>query len=1693
MAQVVGNRFELLDCIGSGDQGRVYRARDVWESTFSALKIFHEKPDPTGLRIWGDIRHPNIVEIRDICLREVSPFVVMEYVPNLPIHDFNTVFGEQYIWKLIRDVLVALRIAHNRGICHGDIKPSNILISKDSMGHPLAVKLTDFGLYKSIGADQESFSGSIAYVAPEIIRGLPVDNRSDIYSFGATLYELVTGRPVFQGPDLRTVFRGHLEESPVHPRVLNPEISEDLNELIIRFLAKEPSEGTFEFESINVYSDMKTVLPEPRWIPRNRPEKMVSRLLELASQGNGGVALIRGDAGTGKSSLLRKLRLEMGLCGNAPIYIDSSESSNERNLTEQLFAMATKTLDRSDADASPGNIDANVQFCLPVDFMEKLRSIEEGRSIQIFIDSVDQNSELIDALQHLIPLAGTESLLIIIALDVPLFSDESGMFAKMSRLPHVRNIPLRRFTVKEMEKLLVSMLATDEIDEKLVNTVHRLSGGLPGLGADVLQYLMKKGYLGEQDGQWITHRLSELDYFDSSLKLLADSVIPALNTTEKELLGRLGLMESPVPEHLVDMILGSDLLDVIEHWDALSDSGLIRLTSRGWVIKQRELLSDAKSLIPENRRPAFHEHVARIIDREFRGDPAWASILIHHLIQAGDHEAAAHRVLEFAGNAAQTDRYGIASRLLEKVVGFIETLTIHDQIKILDLLGHCYIKIGDMTKAKTHLLRIIDSPMIAHVEDSQLVSLHHKLARVLSNTGDMNEARKHVEVIQNDPVLKAFKPNEDLEILAYIAAKQHEWSEAEYYARTCLNNLTESHADNDILSKIENTLGVALLMLGRLTEAEEHIKKSYQLRMDNENYLDAGRCAINLGIFHNKLGQYSDAVHWLRLAETRFDSIGAIAWSAQATDTRANIYRIMGRSQEALKLSIRAIRLAKSSGQKRMEIIALNRQGLIWTNLGETGRAKSCFRKSFDMANRLGHTSTMASAASNLADIERVSGKYGEAEKWYLEAQQLAQKQQSTYTIGNCRVGLAKLYRESGDLASAEKKLNQAMKDLEEANELRGMLYARCERAELLLAKNLSEESKREMDRIDLSTGEFAPGDKSMVFRIQGNIYNRLEMTEEAKIVFKDCLDTADKSGITEIRARAFLDVGKWLAEKGPIRGFRAAERYLTKAKDAFTRIGAVPKIQEIEKVLNEIGGLESSGVPVNESGTRKLSSLYRMMSIANRCHDSNEILTQILDLGVHAVGGERGLIILIDGESDELSVEACTEIDGATIADARRISESIVRQVAGAGVPIYSGDALNDVRFSEYDSIKINRISCFICVPLVLKEQIVGTIYVDSCNMAHQFTESDLTFLAAFAHHAAIAMENLRLREKLEAENLYLQEQLKTVYSFNTLVGHSPAMEAVYAKMTAVAQSPVTVVVQGETGTGKELIARAIHFNSNRSKEKFIPVNCGAMPDSLLESELFGYAKGAFTVAVQSTPGVFVSAHRGTLFLDEITDMSPNLQVRLLRVLESGEIKPLGQPNSREVDVRIVCATNKDLYQEMKAGRIREDLYYRLKVVIIQVPPLRERLQDIPLLMMHFLKKYSQQFGKEIMRYSDEVMSFLCSKEWPGNVRELEHVIEACVALCSTKTIDMDTVEMAVGSAMVAGHTIIPSLTLAEAKSAMERSYISRALRDTGWNVSAAARLLGMNRRQVQRLMKRHDLGSAATYHRSQPARSSS
>ena len=425
-------------------------------------------------------------------------------------------------------------------------------------------------------------------------------------------------------------------------------------------------------------------------------------------------------------------------------------------------------------------------------------------------------------------------------------------------------------------------------------------------------------------------------------------------------------------------------------------------------------------------------------------------------------------------------------------------------------------------------------------------------------------------------------------------------------------------------------------------------------------------------------------------------------------------------------------------------------------------------------------------------------------------------------------------------------------------------------------------------------------------------------------------------------------------------------------------------------------------------------------------------------------------------------------------------IDDSLAGQVWQTQKPLITGNVAEWAQLPRLiERAKAFGVQSSCTLPLTTARGRLGTLTF-SCKELAAYDASDVNYLQLVANQVAVAVENAlafqkieALKDKLAKEKAYLEEEARTEHDFGNIVGESAVLRATLKKVETVAPTDSTVLVYGETGTGKELIARAVHDLSPRKERTFVKLNCAAIPTGLLESELFGHEKGAFTGAITHKLGRFELANQGTLFLDEVGDIPLELQPKLLRVLQEQEFERLGSTRTIHVNVRLVAATNRDLAQMVAEGRFRNDLYYRLNVFPLTLPPLRERRDDIPRLVRHFTQRFARRMGRQIETIPSEVMDSLVRYPWPGNVRELQNIIERAVILSRGRVLHVPRTDLQSVAPQPTASTDDASATLVEA----EREHILRALRDTAWLVAGpkgAAARLGMKRSTLQWKMKK-------------------
>ncbi len=490
---------------------------------------------------------------------------------------------------------------------------------------------------------------------------------------------------------------------------------------------------------------------------------------------------------------------------------------------------------------------------------------------------------------------------------------------------------------------------------------------------------------------------------------------------------------------------------------------------------------------------------------------------------------------------------------------------------------------------------------------------------------------------------------------------------------------------------------------------------------------------------------------------------------------------------------------------------------------------------------------------------------------------------------------------------------------------------------------------------------------------------------------------------------------------------------------------------------------------------------LFEISNALNEHLDLQKSLYTVLDCLSINMGMKRGMVALLNPINNEIAIEVAHGLSRAAMEKGKyKLGEGVTGQVIQTGKAIAIPKISQEPLFLDKTvSRNVNEEMSFLCVPIKKNQNVIGALSVDK-PYEEDYSLSNgkklLTIIATMIARQVINLESTRIeKERLKAENKRLQEELENKYRITNIIGNSNKMREVYQMISQVSRSNATVMIRGESGTGKELVANSVHYSSLRGNNPFVKINCAALPANLIESELFGHEKGAFTGAIKLKIGKFELADKGTIFLDEIGSIDMEVQAKLLRTLQEKEFERVGGNRTRKTDVRIITATNKNLEDAVENGTFRGDLYYRLNVFPIFLPPLRERKTDILLLADYFLEKNAKEYNKEVVRLSTPAIDMLMSYHWPGNVRELENCIERAVLLCSEGVIHSYHLPPSLQTGSETG--TLPALSLEDAAANLEREMIIDALKNTNGNVTTAAQLLKTTVRKFSYKAKQYNV----------------
>jgi transcriptional regulator with GAF, ATPase, and Fis domain/tetratricopeptide (TPR) repeat protein len=1730
---VVGDRYRIIEMLGKGGTGTVHRAFDDLHRLEVALKVLHPAAEPGGgaslsaeFQVLAGLSHPNLAEVHDY---GVTPGGLRFFTMELVVGDDIAAFLRKKLRKedepassplfleVLTQVLAALDYIHTRGVIHEDLKPSNLLVRLVD-GSP-RVKLIDFGLARLTGISRLETSGTVEYMAPEKFRGAAGDPRSDLYSLGVLVCELLTGRRPFDGERPADVVRAHLTGDL--PEDLLAGIPEPFRAVTRRLLSRSPADrfaSAYEvLEAIDCRTGRAPALP-PAFQAFVGRDEALDRLLGAfakARMGRGARALIQGSAGIGKSRLLRELRMRLQLSG-ARVVVAASRGEGRRPgvLISLLLrglaleggldprglemqAALLRLLEEEGPEGPPAFGFEAVKERLIHQAADLFIAASETAPCAVLVDDI-QAADTLD-LQFLLILARRIRdrercpLALYLASRV---EDEADRRSAAEIEEEVRKdadpavLSLAGLGEDEIRAYLAQVLGTGgAFPETLPAALARDTGGNPFFIEEFLKLHFARGGIARQGASWRVVPGAVLEIPGSVQEVIRRRLV-LFRGLAREVLEWAALLDEPVSareirEHLAVPEGAVPPREEVEA--ALDELVLGQLLARDgarWSILHRRIGAAVLETIPPAERRIRHRAIGeRILGEGSLEAPGRRERLAHHLYHSDRPESAREHLLAAGARAfrsgALREAAGHLSRALEVIAGRRERFrALLDREQIWGLLGERERELADLREL-AEIAEALDDPGL-----SAEAALRE--ASFLDATGKKREAVSRYDQAL-DLVRRAGDRRAEARIHSRRAMATLLLGDFEASIAELSRSLELARAEGDRPQEAETcqAIGVGCYFRARYDEALASLARALSIRRDLGEEHRAGALESNIGLVHFDRGDFEAAEERFRASLRIFKKVGLRRGEAVNLVNLGLTHSEMGRYERAIDFIGEALRIRRELGDRWGEGTDLGNLGMVYVRLGRFERAVPLLEEALEIARKSGNRGSEGSNLCKMGIVEMQRGELDRAEERFREGKEIAAALRLIPLSILASTHLSRVLLLRGQPARALEEVTAALRAAEEA----GMASWSIE------ALSLSAEALLEAGRKD----EALAASEEAVARL-GRFRGWMERSHEVWFIRSRVLDAVARS--TDAREAGMA---------APVQGLDPDEALdlahallLEKAeaiRDADLRTAYLENLPLHRRIVEAHAARRSAE---RGEASRRERSFYEISRSINSILELEPLLDRLLDLAVETTRAEKGMVLLLD-PSGEFTVKAARDMAQESVADATDICRSVIADVSRRREAVLATDAKTDERFRERKSVLNFHIRSILCVPLTVRGELAGAVYVDSRSPT-AFSQDDLLYLGSFAHLAGIAIENARLMARLRQENLHLRREIETRYRFQNLIGASAAMRAVFATMEKVARTHASVLITGETGTGKELIARALHYHGPRKDRPFVAVDCGALPETLLESELFGHKQGAFSGALHDRVGLFEEAAGGSIFLDEVTNTSPDLQAKLLRVLQEGEVRRVGENQYRKVDVRVIAATNLPIASAVAAGKFREDLYYRLNVVEINVPPLRERREDIPLLAAHFIDTCSRRLGRKADGFTEEAMARLVRAPWRGNVRELEHAIEKALILTERDRIGVEALDTLGGEPPDSGVGAAPAggerrrggaagtaahgaslafdfteLSLEDFDSRWlehEASYLRSLVDRAGGNYSLAARLAQVkNRNTLIARLKRHRL----------------
>ncbi|TET34470.1 MAG: tetratricopeptide repeat protein [Planctomycetota bacterium] len=959
--------------------------------------------------------------------------------------------------------------------------------------------------------------------------------------------------------------------------------------------------------------------------------------------------------------------------------------------------------------------------------------------------------------------------------------------------------------------------------------------------------------------------------------------------------------------------------------------------------------------------------------------------------------------------------------------------------KLISTLSVVYRAIGQRDELKK-ILESRLSRLKGKKNEYARAMLQVELAAIYGESGDSGEARKLLEKAES--VAASHREVDDLHLIRFEISKlnMHEerFDEAVSWCAEALRDKTARRLHYAIL----NVLGLVWHGKGKYARSLQCLTRSAAITEKSGDLVNTIATKLNIGNIHFELREFDKALDYYVEARRFFESVGDNINLGGTLLNIGNIDGSVGRIEDAISAYREAIAIAEREQNSRLRVFSMWELANACSRAGRMSECFNAFGQVISLCSELGLASDLASLSCQYASaIIKLTGDVEKARKYVQQAADIAMDKEFPNW-------LAEALKVRATIKAADGEHDGALEDLKNARKLSRQHSLKIEQS-IQLAEIPIFQASGQVKRASKALKALGKVRDKLLPREQAELYLH---TLNQKVI----LHTADEDGEDDVRTfvRTAAKTAERAADKVMEWRTAAASAELLLAhglvpdarsemKRAVEIVGEIldtlpeginkeqvmdsPAYEEIVNIVKKLEGKRPPGKAVERPAERAADSspdpqddltvnrsflteagvdsrlLTRdgiaLLSMTSRLFSADlepqNMLDLMLGMVLDVTDAERGFVILLDSRG-KLHHKSARNIEDKEITSPEyETSFTMVQQVIKSGKPRLVEDALSDRELGGAQSVVNLQLRSVLCVPIVAESEIIGVVYVDSTSIEKRFTENEQALLEAFAEKCSGPLKLLLRHEEDQRKIENLGETLKTTFSYSNIVAGSKPMREVIQLLDKVTDTDLSVYIYGETGTGKELIAKALHSNSSRRDAPFIAINCAAMPESLLESELFGHVKGAFTGANSDKTGLIEAADEGTLYLDEVGSMPLEMQAKFLRVLEEREIRPIGATTSSPVDIRLVCSTNTSLEELVEKELFREDLFYRLNVVRIELPPLSTRREDIPVLARHFIKEFAKELKTGEKSIDDGALAKLLALNYPGNVRQLRNILQ--------------------------------------------------------------------------------------------------